>query len=48
MNYHTCDMIGASVYDGKDIYEISNEDFEFKYRDSKLKGKHDIQISFRG
>ena len=37
-------LVSASVYDGKDIYEISNEDFEFKYRDSKLKGKHDVVI----
>lgn len=37
-------LISAIVYDGENVYEMSNEDFEFSYRQSKLKGRRDIVI----
>ena len=37
-------LISAIVYDGEHIYEMSNEDFKYKYRDSILKGNHNIVV----
>lgn len=37
-------LISAIVYDGKDVYEMSNSDFKFEYRNSCLKGRHDIVV----
>lgn len=37
-------LISATVYDGKNIYEMSNSDFNFEYRNSCLKGRHDIVV----
>lgn len=37
-------LISAIVYDGEHIYEMSNEDFKYKYRDSILKGNHNIIV----
>ncbi len=37
-------LIKARVYDGKEIYEMSNEDFKYEYRNSSLKGRRDIVI----
>ena len=37
-------LIKATVYDGKKIYEMTNEDFKYEYRNSSLKGKRNIMI----
>lgn len=37
-------LIKATVYDGKKIYEMTNEDFKYEYRNSSLKGRRDIVI----
>ena len=37
-------LITATVYDGEKIYEMSNEDFEYEYRNSILKGNHNIIV----
>ena len=37
-------LIKATVYDGENIYEMSNEDFKYEYRNSVLKGNHNIVV----
>lgn len=37
-------LISATVYDGEKIYEMSNKDFQYEYRNSILKGNHNIII----
>lgn len=37
-------LIKAKVYDGEKIYEMTNEEFEYEYRNSSLKGKRNIVI----
>ena len=37
-------LVSACVYDGKSVYEMKNSDFNFEYRNSCLKGNHDIVI----
>ena len=37
-------LISATVYDGKNIYEMSNFDFNFEYRNTCLKGRRDIVV----
>jgi UDP-N-acetylmuramate dehydrogenase len=37
-------LISAKVYDGEKIYEMSNEDFKYEYRNSILKGNHNFVI----
>lgn len=37
-------LIKATVYDGEKIYEMSNEDFKYEYRNSVLKGNHNIVV----
>ena len=37
-------LISATVYDGEKIYEMSNKDFKYEYRNSILKGNHNIVI----
>lgn len=37
-------LISATVYDGEKIYEMRNEDFKYEYRNSCLKGNHNIVI----
>ena len=37
-------LISATVYDGKSIYEMSNSDFNFEYRNTSLKGRRDIVV----
>lgn len=37
-------LISATVYDGKSVYEMSNSDFNFEYRNTCLKGRRDIVV----
>ena len=37
-------LISATVYDGEKIYEMRNEDFKYEYRNSCLKGNHNIVV----
>lgn len=37
-------LLSATVYDGEKIYEMSNKDFQYEYRNSILKGNHNIIV----
>lgn len=37
-------LVSATVYDGKSIYEMSNSDFKYEYRNSCLKGSRNIIV----